>query len=338
MTIKQIDEQAIIFLKQGSISSHSVDEVHSLGLNHWQDWWCSAGVRSLYIQHDGVIYRGTCAVGDSMGSIYNEWIDNEQLLQNWIQCTKTVCACGSDMQAPKVRNKDDIEKIQNINLENYKIQDKIEDPDAVFCGVYNHYKLVIWEIGRRCNYDCWYCIPASHNNFEGHKTLGSFMSGLKNLDRYWGKDQIMKFVFTGGEPTFNPDFLDFVLELKDRGHIIHTTTNGSQTSDYYGRLMQLSDIGFSAHLTYLENSKIYDKFIANVAVAADSKKSDPTSDLNWLGVRIMLQPGKLEIAKRLYKDCKSIIDNVNIDILHGRDKNTLEYDQKEIQWLVKTNG
>jgi MoaA/NifB/PqqE/SkfB family radical SAM enzyme len=336
---KKFNEQEIIFVNKSEVSSHSVEQLHSSKLNYWKDWWCSAGMRSLYIQHDGVIYRGTCAVGDSMGSIYNEWIDNEQLLKHWVKCTKEVCACGTDMQTPKVKNKEDIQKIQDINFDNFNIIDQVQDPEMILSHAYANYKLVIWEIGRRCNYDCWYCIPASHNNFEGHKSLGTFKSGLDNLNREWAKGQKIKFVFTGGEPTFNPDFLDFVTYLHDDlHHIVHTTTNGSHTSEYYTKLMQVSDIGFSAHLTYLETPNIYKKFINNIETALKSKQSNNKSNLNWLGVRIMLQPGKLEIAKRLYDDCKAIIDNVTIDLLHGKNKKILDYSQEEINWLQKVQG
>jgi hypothetical protein len=98
--------------------------------------------------------------------------------------------------------------------------------------------------------------------------------------------------------------------------------------------MQVSDIGFSAHLTYLETPNIYKKFIKNISAAVESKQSNETANLNWLGVRIMLQPGKLEIAKRLYDDCKTIIDNVTIDLLHGKNKKILEYSQEEIDWML----
>jgi organic radical activating enzyme len=149
----------------------------------------------------------------------------------------------------------------------------------------------------------------------------------------------MKFVFTGGEPTFNPDFLEFVTYLHDDLlHIIHTTTNGSHTPAYYSKLIQVSDIGFSAHLTYLERPEIYKKFIDNIKSANESRQSNHNASLNWLGVRIMLQPGKLDMAKKLYNDCKEIIPNVNVDLLHGTNKQILPYSQEEIDWVTEANG
>jgi len=340
----KIDENKILFVSKDSISTHWPEELHGQNLNNWNGYWCSAGIRSLYIQHDGMVYRATCELDGVQESIYNISF-NSVKLTDWIQCTRDVCACGSDMQTPKVKNFEDThivsqDEIKDIDYNNLKLIDHVENPDVIFCGAFKQYKMVIWELGRRCNYNCWYCTESSHNGYEAHKTLGTLQYGLKNLTKHWSKGQVMKFVFTGGEPTFNPDYLDFVIELKELGHIIHTTTNGSHTEDYYSRLMQVSDIGFSAHLTYLENPKMYDKFISNIAAAHESKKSDETANLNWLGVRIMLQPGKLSLAKKLYKDCKSIIDNVVIDLLHGHEgtKTIISYSEDELAWAKEKNN
>lgn len=165
------------------------------------------------------------------------------------------------------------------------------------------------------------------------------MHGLANLSRFWGNNTKMKFVFTGGEPTFNPNFLEFVTHLHDDlFHIVHTTTNGSHTPEYYSKLMQVSDISFSAHLTYLETPAIYKKFVGNVKTAFDTKNSMEGANLNWLDVRIMLQPGKLELAKQLHSDCKDTGANVNIDLLHGKNKKILPYSTDEINWMIESNS
>lgn len=337
------NEHNILFVNKSEISSHTVEQVHSLKLNNWRDWYCSAGIRSLYIHHDGMVYRGTCTVGGAFGTIYNSSIDKMSELRSWVKCDRDVCACGPDMQSPKVKNIENTtvvtpRAIEPLDYRNYTVVDQAQDPDMVLCGAFSRYKLVIWEIGRRCNYDCWYCFPDSHNNYESQKTLGSFMHGLSNLVKFWGPDK-MKFVFTGGEPTFNPDFLEFVTHLHDDlFHIAHTTTNGSHTPDYYAKLMRVSDIGFSAHLSYLETPNIYKKFLKNIESAANARRTDKSAGLNWLGVRIMLQPGKLEFAKQLYSDCRNIVDrNIVIDLLHGSDKKILPYSQEEIDWMISTN-
>jgi hypothetical protein len=52
----------------------------------------------------------------------------------------------------------------------------------------------------------------------------------------------------------------------------------------------------------------------------------------------MLQPGKLDMAKTLYTDCKEVTPNVTVDLLHGNNKQILPYSQEEIAWVTETNG
>jgi hypothetical protein len=102
--------------------------------------------------------------------------------------------------------------------------------------------------------------------------------------------------------------------------------------------MQVSDIGFSAHLSYLERPEIYKKFVSNVQSAADSKQSNHNANLNWMSVRIMLQTGKLNLAKQLYSDCKAITSNITVDLLHGKNKQILPYSIEEIEWMTNVNN
>jgi organic radical activating enzyme len=154
--------------------------------------------------------------------------------------------------------------------------------------------------------------------------------------KYWGMNQRIKFGFSGGESTFNPDYLEFVEYLKSQGHIIHTTTNGSHQPDYYSKLMLVSDITVSAHLDYLQQPRMYQKFLDNIQAAAHSKVSRPESNTNILEVRIMLQPGKLDQAQKLYQDLIPITSNVTVDLLHDKKKKIMDYSQSELAWTTST--
>jgi hypothetical protein len=61
--------------------------------------------------------------------------------------------------------------------------------------------------------------------------------------------------FTGGEPTLNPDFLDFVRYLDQTQRrwisLMGSTTNGSETTEYYEQLSDHLDwISFSTHFEW----------------------------------------------------------------------------------------
>jgi molybdenum cofactor biosynthesis enzyme MoaA len=243
--------------------------------------------------------------------------------------------CAPDMRAPKVVN------IENSNIVGMTHQylpkaywvnnaevDLVNDPYVTYSQAHEEFKLVIWELGRRCNYDCWYCGPDAHNTYESQKTLGSLLAAVRQLQIIWLNSQPAKFVFAGGESTFNPDFMEFANHLHKDGHRIHTTTNGSHTTAYYTELARISDISFSAHLSYLETPNIAKKFIANVAAATIN------AGLNYIEVRIMLQPGKLLQAQELHTRLIEVTPRVTVDLLHNETKTTIEYTAQEVQWAT----
>ena len=79
---------------------------------------------------------------------------------------------------------------------------------------------VTWDLGRRCNYDCSYCPVHRHDNFSPHASLDDLKKSTKFLFEYvdtYMEKRTMKSVnisFTGGEPTVNPNFINFVKYLK----------------------------------------------------------------------------------------------------------------------------
>jgi MoaA/NifB/PqqE/SkfB family radical SAM enzyme len=78
----------------------NTDELKANGLNTWLGWQCYIGIDSLYIQHNGEIYRGNCLLGDKLGDIGSEI--------NWpnkpFTCTATSCGCNADMIVRKAKN------------------------------------------------------------------------------------------------------------------------------------------------------------------------------------------------------------------------------------------
>ena len=62
-----------------------------------------------------------------------------------------------------------------VRTENYR--DTIESNDIV--GVEMNFPIpyqVLWDLGRRCNYNCDYCWPAVHSNTEKFPTKESIYS------------------------------------------------------------------------------------------------------------------------------------------------------------------
>lgn len=79
---------------------------------------------------------------------------------------------------------------------------------------------VTWDLGKRCNYDCSYCPASRHDNVSSHASLDMLKSNVDFLYRYVSlymqkrsnKDASVS--FTGGEPTVNPSFIEFISHLR----------------------------------------------------------------------------------------------------------------------------
>ena len=81
---------------------------------------------------------------------------------------------------------------------------------------------VTWDVGRRCNYDCSYCPTHRHDNFSPHASLEDLKKNADFVLRYIDLYMTYRFYkrasinFTGGEPTVNPNFIEFIGYLKKR--------------------------------------------------------------------------------------------------------------------------
>jgi len=373
----QMDNNSLIFVnKDKSFSSYSAESAHSLGLNHWKGWYCSAGIRSIYIDFDGNIFRGTCAVGGWYGNVFNVtgFTNGIQLTDHtWVKCDKEVCSCGADMSVPKVT---DLSLVMPFRADAFysengvkeaagkyfksnstttkrlwgvlkKDSETVSEPVVVFSKTVDMFRSVIWDLGRRCNFDCWYCSKNSHNNYEAHKNLDMLTTAYNNLKKNWTFGDRTKFVFTGGEPTVYKDYLPFVQLLKSEDHIVHTTTNGSHTPKYYSELAEVSDIVFSLHLNYVKKLGL-DKFVKAVEAAAKTTEQgfekDTVAQYNWVIVRIMLDPGNLELAKETYKEFEQFRKYKNfvlaVDLVHQVDNGHVlhPYSKDELDWISSIHG
>lgn len=78
----------------------NTDELKARGLNNWLGWQCFIGIDSLYIQHNGEIYRGNCMLGEKLGHIGSSI--------NWpsrpFTCTASSCGCNADMIVRKAKD------------------------------------------------------------------------------------------------------------------------------------------------------------------------------------------------------------------------------------------
>jgi pyruvate-formate lyase-activating enzyme len=329
----EFDGKDIVLLDDDlNYNTYTVESILSNNLSNWKGWHCAIGLESLYIDYEGNVVRGTCREGGVVANIYRKSLPLDLAIgTNWTKCGKQICSCGADMAVPKVKNKESIlrffsnNKIREFDL-NYKLPDV--DAEVVYSTNYN-YKTITWAVGRRCNFDCWYCPESDHNNYEAHKDYDTLMSAYSILSTQWIKGAPTKFSMLGGELTVYKDYLPFVKKLKEDGHHSITTTNGSHNPDYYAELAQVSDLCFSLHLNYVKKLGL-EKFVRSIDASIRNKGN------NFIRIRLMVDPGNTEYAKEVHA---ALIEKFNgrclitVKPVHDTSGALFPYQEKEIFWI-----
>jgi len=123
---------------------------------------------------------------------------------------------------------------------------------------------VDWYIGKRCNYDCSYCVDYLHDNHSPHVPLENMKRLVDVVYEEHGTNVFWS--LTGGEPTVNPKFMDLCKYIKEEkgARFISITTNGSRTANYLKELFQyLDSITVSFHFEHMADKvdEFIEKFI-----------------------------------------------------------------------------
>lgn len=283
-------KKLLMFVDQeGNFSEHNTEEILASKKNNWKGWKCSAGASNLHVTADGNIYGATCKVGGFLGNVFDSGVQFPDL---WVTCTKEWCMCGADMAIPKFK--------PDTSLKSPTVtSSSMVEPTTI--GFANQEKAkyyplsITWDVGRRCNYQCEYCPPSTSNTYEAHKSFGSLKLAADQLIQNFCKMNKAQWIFTGGEPTVNPAFIEIVRYLRSLGHYILVQSNGSRDSDYFKELIELSHVGLSVHFSQFNR----EKFIDTCSGIIEKKKSLKNYEKKHFSIRLMVEPGKLQEARDL---------------------------------------
>ena len=156
---------------------------------------------------------------------------------------------------------------------------------------------VDWYIGKRCNFDCSYCVEYLHDYTSPHVPYEN-MTKLVDLIHEKHKDNVL-WSLTGGEPTIHPKFLDLCKYIKNKGsQYTSVTTNGSRTLDYHKQLFEYVDgITMSFHFEFMAHR--IDEYIDKCIKLEDwrnelNSKLEPRVPKKTLILRFMIETGQLE--------------------------------------------
>lgn len=231
-----------------------------------------------------------------LGSIYTDWRAPEQ----WTICPYSSCGCGADVILSKARTADAVERLSVTNMGTLGQEwgNRVEHEVEPF-GVEMNFPIVhqiLWDITRRCNYDCDYCWPGVHNNVEPHHAYDKILQTINKAVDEWADGDEIRWNFGGGEPTMHPQFMEILEHLSAKRQWVLVTTNGSRSSKFWKQAVQhINSINMSAHFgsmdLYPGNEQ---RFIDNCKLIIDHHRT--TKKDHWLEIKLMTPPGMLDRA------------------------------------------
>jgi len=167
-------------------------------------------------------------------------------------------------------------------------------------------QVLVWDLGKRCNFDCTYCHSGMHNNFSPHSSLEELKETMVFIDEYytlysqWHKTpRVGSITFTGGEPTVNPAFYNLITWIKSDypKYKISLTTNGTWDKR---KLNLINETCNFVTISYHTEGKpsLKKKVIENI-LALNEIKSDA------MRVNVMMHSGDDN-----FKECQDLIKDV----------------------------
>lgn len=170
--------------------------------------------------------------------------------------------------------------------------------------------LITWDLGRRCNYDCSYCPSHRHDNFSPHATLQELKCTAEFLFEYISavaehrNDKTFHVSFTGGEPTVNPNFIEFADYIKSKREKykdqftvkLDLTTNGAMSEKIADAVINSFD-----YVTVSYHCEAHDKLKAQ----ALSRISQFHTSSIELKVNVMVHAQHFEECKQLCEHFES---------------------------------
>lgn len=290
-----------IYASSGQWRDVSTDELVGQGLNRFKSWTCYAGVDNLFIDMDGVAWVASCRQGGSLGNVFESMTS----LNSTLTCEQDVCSCGADLFIPKHASSTEKTLLGRTHGAPTVWENKLEALDAFVATERTHASTrpqVYWELGRRCNYDCSYCWPWIHNNTDAHKTFEELLAATDNLEKSFLKGRAANFIISGGEPTANSAFLDWMRYLSNVfGHHVSVHSNGSRRPLYYRELIKNGDLNLSLHFEFYERQRFLD-----VVRACTEEKVTASSRRGHLEVKLMAAPHNEAEALVVAEDMKAI--------------------------------
>lgn len=222
--------------------------------------------------------------------------------EEWIECPFKSCGCGADVILSKAKTAQ-ARRLLAVTNQGYIGQhntnsnyvDAVEEQTGVEMNFPIPYQ-ILWDIGRRCNYNCSYCWPAVHSNTEKFPDFDVVIRAIDMVIDNWSNGEPIRWNFGGGEPTMHPKFMEILKHLRDRHQWVLVTTNGSRSTKFWREAVEyINTVNFSAHFASMDKYRgNEDRFIENAKIVM--AHHDIVDDDFWIEIKLMVEPGMLDRA------------------------------------------
>lgn len=222
-----------------------------------------------------------------------------------VTCPYQTCGCGADIPVAKASDLATLNQITNNDIVedmDHEANGSIEAVDAMRVTTWPN-PSVLWDLGRRCNYDCSYCWPAVHNARDPHKDIEILKSTCDKIMTKLAPGHKKVFCFSGGEPTLHPDIVELVKHIHESGHIVLMTTNGSMKNEKWREVAKYIHIlQMSAHFEFLNHERFLKNFETYLELSKERKWGS-------VDVKLMTPPGGLDVSKGLDEKVKTLMES-----------------------------
>tara|TARA_B110000908_G_scaffold59196_1_gene71896 strand:- start:11352 stop:12731 length:1380 start_codon:yes stop_codon:yes gene_type:complete len=222
----------------------------------------------------------------------------------YVTCPYDQCGCGADVILSKARSNKEAQTLLDVTHNGHEGTLRVENytTDSIDSGIAMEMNFsipyqVLWDLGRRCNYNCSYCWPSVHSNTEKFPSYEEVIQGIDMLIDHWSHGSPIRWNFGGGEPTMHPRFMDILKYLKSRNQWVLVTTNGSRSTKFWREASQyINSVNMSAHFASMDlYSGNEDRFVEVCKVIMEHH--DAVDDDHWIEIKLMTPPGFLERAQ-----------------------------------------
>jgi len=221
----------------------------------------------------------------------------------WITCPYSSCGCGADVILSKAKTTSHISllDVTALGVEGTMLSDKYVDTINEPVGVEMNFPIdyqVLWDLGRRCNYNCSYCWPSVHSNTEQFADYETIITAIDMIVDNWANGQQIRWNFGGGEPTMHPRFIDILKYLKSRNQWVLVTTNGSRSTKFWKEAAKyINSINMSAHFESMDLFPGNEQRFVDICEIIMAHH-DSVDDDHWIEIKLMAPPGFIERAKQ----------------------------------------